>query len=123
MDASDMAKTNAIGRIVLGTALVAAPGLAARVWIGDQADTPGAKVLARALGARDVALGLGVLLAMKNNAPVRGWLEGAALADAVDFGATAAAGSGIPQAARAGIMGLAGVSAVQCAALARAIDD
>jgi len=123
MDASDMAKSNAIGRIVFGTALIATPGLAARLWIGDHGDAPGVKVLARALGVRDLALGLGVLLAMKNDAPVRGWLEGAALADAVDFAATAAAGSGIPQASRAGIMGLAAVSTVQCAALARAIDD
>jgi hypothetical protein len=70
-----------------------------------------------------VALGLGVLLAMKNDAPVRGWLEGAALADAVDFATTAAAGSGIPKVSRLGIMALAGVSAVQCAVLARQVDD
>lgn len=122
MDAVDIAKSNAIGRIVLGTALIAAPGLGARFWVGDDADAPGAKVLARALGARDLALGLGVVLAIKNDAPVRGWLEGAALADVVDFGATAAAGSRIPQASRAGIMGLAALSAVQCALLARAVD-
>ena len=117
-----MAKSNAIGRMVVGTALVAAPALAARVWVGDQADTPGAQVLARALGVRDLALGLGVVLAMKNDAPVRGWLEGCALADVVDFGATAAAGPRIPQASRAGIMALAGVSAVQCALIARSVD-
>jgi hypothetical protein len=117
-----MARSNAIGRIVVGTALVAAPGLAARVWVGDDADSAGAKVLARALGVRDLALGLGVLLAMKNDAPVRGWLEGAALADVVDFGATMAAGSGIPQASRAGVLAVAGVSAVQCALIARSVD-
>jgi len=117
-----MAMSNAIGRIVVGTALVAAPALAARTWVGDQADTPGAKVLARALGVRDLALGLGVVLAMKNDAPVRGWLEGAALADLVDFGATAAAGSGIPQASRAGVMAVAALSAVQCALIARSVD-
>ena len=118
-----MAKSNAIGRIVVGTALVAAPGLAARTWIGDQSDTPGAKVLARALGVRDLALGLGVVLAMKNDAPVRGWLEGAALADVVDFGATLAAGDGIPQPSRLGVMAVAAASALQCAFLAQALDD
>ncbi len=79
-------------------------------------------MLASALGARDVALGLGVLLAMKNDAPVRGWLEGAALADTVDFAATLAAGSGIPRGPRLGILALAGASAVGCALTARAID-
>jgi hypothetical protein len=118
-----MAKSNAIGRIVVGTALVAAPALAARTWIGDQADTPGAKVLARALGVRDLAIGLGVVLAMKNDAPVRGWLEGAALADVVDFGATLAAGDGIPQGSRIAVLAVAGISAVQCALLAQSVDD
>jgi hypothetical protein len=122
VDAHDLAKSNAIGRIVVGAALVAAPAVAARAWIGDEAESPGAKVLARALGVRDLALGLGVLLAMKNDAPVRGWLEGAALADVVDLGATAAAGPGIPQASRAGVMAVAAVSAVQCALTARSID-
>jgi hypothetical protein len=104
MDARDLAKTNAIGRVVIGAGLVLAPALAARAWVGDDADSPGAQVLASALGIRDVALGLGVLLAMKNDAPVRGWLEGAALADAVDFAATVRAGSGIPKAGRIGVM-------------------
>jgi hypothetical protein len=122
VDARELAKTNGIGRIALGAGLMLAPGLAARAWVGDDAKSTGAKVLASALGARDVALGLGVILAMKNDAPVRGWLEGAALADAVDFGATLAAGSGIPRFSRAAILAVAGVSAVQCALTARSVD-
>jgi hypothetical protein len=123
MDARDMAKTNGYGRIALGAGLALAPALAARSWVGSDASSTGAKVLASALGARDVALGLGVLLALKNDAPARGWLEGAALADAVDFAATALAGNGIPRASRWGIMALAAGSAVQCALIARSVDD
>jgi hypothetical protein len=123
MDARDMARTNGIGRIALGAGLTLAPALAARSWVGSDASSTGAKVLSSALGARDVALGLGVVLALKNDAPARGWLEGAALADAVDFAATALAGNGIPRASRWGIMALAGISAVQCAVLARSVDD
>lgn len=123
VDVRDLAKSNAVGRIAIGAGLVLAPALAARAWVGDDAETPGAQVLASALGVRDLALGLGVLLAMKNDAPVRGWLEGAALADAVDFVATVRAGSGIPKASRLGIMAIAAGSAVQCAITARSIDD
>jgi hypothetical protein len=123
MDARDMARNNGFGRIALGAGLTLAPALAARGWVGSDASSTGAKVLASALGARDVALGLGVVLALKNDGPARGWMEGAALADAVDFAATALAGSGIPRASRWGIMALAGVSAVQCAVIARSIDD
>lgn len=36
------------------------------------------------LGARDVALGLGTVIALDRGAPVRGWLEGSALSDAAD---------------------------------------
>ena len=123
MDPRDLAKTNGIGRVALGAGLMLAPGLAGRSWVGADASSTGAKVFASALGARDVALGLGVVLAMKNDAPVRGWLEGAALADAVDFAATALAGDGIPQASRFGIMALAATSAVACALVSRKIDD
>jgi hypothetical protein len=41
-------------------------------------------LFARMLGARDVALGLGTVIALDRGAPVRGWLEGSALSDAVD---------------------------------------
>ena len=123
MELRHLALSNGIGRIALGAGLMLTPGLAGRNWVGDDADSTGAKVFASALGARDVALGLGVVLALKNDAPVRGWLEGAALADAVDFAATALAGDDIPQASRWGIMALAGASAVGCMLVARSIDD
>jgi len=123
VDERDLAKTNGYGRIALGAGLALAPGLAGRSWVGGDASSTGAKVFASALGARDVALGLGVVLALKNDAPARGWLEGAALADVVDFAATALAGSAIPKASRWGIMALAAGSAVQCALIARTIDD
>jgi hypothetical protein len=122
MDVRDLAKTNGIGRIALGAGLVLAPGLAARVWVGDDASHTGSKVLAAALGARDVALGIGLLVALEGDGPARGWLEGAALADAVDFAATLAAGSGIPRVGRLGVLAVAGASAVQCAIASRSVD-
>jgi peptide-methionine (R)-S-oxide reductase len=71
-------------RIALGMAAVAVPGLATRV-MGDRGRSEAiGPLFARMLGGRDVALGLGTVIALDRGAPVRGWLEGSALADAVD---------------------------------------
>jgi hypothetical protein len=123
VEARDLALVNARGRLAVGLALVAAPRLAGPMWIGEDADRPAVKVLARAFGARDIALGLGTAVAIDRGAPVRGWLEGAALADVVDFVATLVAGDSIPPRARRGVLAIAAVSAVSCAVLARALDD
>lgn len=122
MDARDVAKSNGIGRIAVGAGLMLAPGLAARAWIGDDARLPGAKVMTAAMGARDVALGIGLIVALESDGPARGWLEGAALADVVDFAATVAAGSALPRFGRLAVLAVAGGSAVQCALASRSVD-
>ena len=78
-------------RVGLGAALVVAP-TALRSWIGPVARRPGAQVLIRAFGARDAAIGAGTLLALREGAPVRGWLQAAALADAADAVSSLVAG-------------------------------
>jgi hypothetical protein len=61
------------------------PKLALRAWPGRGAgDDATARFLARSTGGRDLAIGLGTLLAIQRDAPVRGWLEAGMLADAVD---------------------------------------
>jgi hypothetical protein len=45
------------GRAAVGAACFAAPELTTRLWIGDDAGRTGARLLAPALGARDVVLG------------------------------------------------------------------
>lgn len=108
-----------LGRFIFGVAFIAEPGLLERGWIGKQARLPGAQVLARAVGARDLAVGLGGLQAVKrNDGSARPWLTAAAACDAVDFGATWAAGRGIPRQARTGVLAIAGVFAVLSAAAA-----
>jgi hypothetical protein len=102
--------------------MLAVPGLAARVWIGDDALRPAVKVVIRGFGARDLALGLGVVIAIDRGAPVRGWLEGSALADAGDFVATLLAGGSIPDVARKGIAAMAAGSGLTAIGLARALD-
>lgn len=79
----------AAGRVALGLAAFAAPALPARPWVGAAASgTVPVTVLARGLGARDIGLGAGLLLARRHDAPTRGWVEAGALADLGDLVAT-----------------------------------
>ena len=99
-----------LGRFGVGVAFIARPTLIDRAWIGKQARVPGAQVLARAVGARDLALGLGGLQAVaRNDGSAQPWLGAAALCDAVDFGATWTAGRRIPRKARTGVLAIAAV--------------
>jgi hypothetical protein len=122
MEPRDLALAHARGRILVGGAFVLAPGLAGRLWIGGDAARRSVKVLARAFGVRDLALGLGVVIALDRGAPVRGWLEGGVLSDSVDVCATLLAGDSIPADVRRGALALGAGSALLGAALARALD-
>jgi hypothetical protein len=113
-----------VGRLLFGVAFIAQPQLMERAWIGKQARLPGARLLTRAVGARDLTLGLGGLQAVRrNDGSARPWLAAAAVCDAVDFGATWTAGRGIPRQARTGVLAIAGVfsllSAIAAAATGR----
>lgn len=100
-----------LGRCLFGVAFIAQPSLMERAWIGKHARLPGAQVLARGVGARDLAVGLGGLQSVaRNDGSAQAWLAAGAVCDAVDFGATRAAGRGIPQQARTAVLGVAGVS-------------
>jgi hypothetical protein len=102
-----------LGRFVFGVAFIAEPKLMERAWIGKQARLPGAQLLARAVGARDLALGIGGLQAVKRgDGSARPWMATAAVCDVVDFGATMAAGPSIPRRARTGVLAIAGVFSV-----------
>ncbi|MDQ1397665.1 MAG: hypothetical protein QOG64_2924 [Acidimicrobiaceae bacterium] len=112
----------AYARIGLGVSAVLAPTLPARPWVGDDADRPAVKVLARALGGRDIALGLGAVLALSHDGPVRGWIEGAALADAGDLAATLLSFRSLPRAGRLGIVGVTVGAVVAARVLAPLVD-
>src|SRR5215211_1965511 len=96
------------GRVVFGLAVITEPRLMERTWIGRQARVPGAQVLARAVGSRDLAVGLGGLQAVaRGDGSARPWLAAASICDAVDFGATWAAGRRIPRESRTGVLVIA----------------
>jgi peptide-methionine (R)-S-oxide reductase len=117
-----LAIANAVARCGVGVAAIVAPALPLRPWIGDAADTPAARLLARPLGGRDLALGLGVLFALRHEAPARGWLEGAALADASDAAATVIAFGSLPRAGRWLVLAAAMSGAATAALAARAVE-
>ena len=123
MEPREIAIAQARGRIAVGAAYVLAPGLFGRIWVGRDADRRGTKVLARAFGARDLALGLGVVIAIDRGAPVRGWLEASALSDALDFCASLLGGDALPAVSRPGVLALGSGSAAVAAWLSRTLDS
>ena len=110
----------AAGRVGLGVAALARPSVPARPWVGPSADDPGAQVLGRALGARDLALGLGALAAARNEPsgswPAGAWYAAGALSDALDVAVTAAAWPRLPRATRWLVAASAGGAAIAGAA-------
>lgn len=82
MDDERMAKWLSMVRVGIGVGAFLAPGLLARAWVGSGGARPAVRPLVRALAARDIALGLGALIAMKRGGVVRGWLEAGVISDA-----------------------------------------
>jgi hypothetical protein len=122
MDDATVAVWLSRGRVGIGLTAVVAPRFAVRV-LRSSGDAEGVEpMLARMAGARDLTLGLGTLLAIDKGAPVRGWLEGAALADAVDCLSALVARKQLSPHAFIGSVGLAASSAFLCAALSRRLD-
>jgi hypothetical protein len=115
----------AAGRIVLGLTAVAWPSVPARPWVGKAADDLAARVFGRALGARDVALGLGALTALREPAAQPGsasaWVAAGALSDALDVVASLASWRDLPPRSRWLVAASAGSAALTGAAGALAV--
>jgi len=90
----------AAARVGLGAAAIVMPGRALRPWIGEDSGRLGSAVIGRALGGRDIALGLGSLMAARKGTPIRGWTEAAALSDLIDTAATAVSFGKLPSGGR-----------------------
>ena len=121
--ARQLAASVAWGRVGLGVTAMVAPTLPLRPWIGRSVSwRPQAKLLARALGVRDLALGLGVILALRKDAPVRGWVEGSAMADAGDALATLLAFRSLPKVGRMAVLASAGGAAAVGGVVASSLD-
>jgi hypothetical protein len=84
MEARDLAVGLAGGRIAIGVVSLLAPGVVGRAMLGPDADSGGTRLVLRVVGARDLALGIGVLAALDRGAPVRDWLRASAVVDGLD---------------------------------------
>ena len=76
----------------------------------------------RMWGSRDLALGLGTVVAVDHGAPVRGWIEGAALADAADALTALLERKRLSPNGFRGTLAIAGASAIFHGFLSRRLD-
>jgi hypothetical protein len=104
VDARQIARLIAVGRVGFGVGFGLAPQVTAPLWIGGLARNPGAQFFCRLVGARDLVLGAGVLAALATDADLRPWLLAGVGADAADFAATVAMRDELPRAAVANAM-------------------
>jgi hypothetical protein len=122
MEGRDAAIAMGRGRIALGVTGLLAPAAVASFMIGRDGSRGGSRLLSRLIGGRDIALGLGTVIALDRGAPVRGWLEAAALADGVDAAACLLAREHMPRRASTGVVVLASAAAGVGMWLARELD-
>jgi hypothetical protein len=77
----------AAGRCGVGAVVLLRPGLLVEVLTGDSRLAARTPWLARMFGVRDLAVGLGTLLALRSGEPLPTWLRMGALCDAGDAAA------------------------------------
>ena len=121
MSPRTLVRALALARLVLGAAVVAAPRRVGSSWVGPDAASPGATVLGRALGARDVVLAGMLLHTLDHPQVAQRWIATCGGVDGVDFLAVTTAGRGIPASKRLPCMLVAGGSAVAHSVLARQV--
>jgi hypothetical protein len=121
VSARDAARAIAAGRVLVGAAFLVAPALAGRGWIGDDAERPGVQAIFRALGVRDLILGLLTLHVVDRPGIGPRTVATCAAADAVDFTATFVARKSLPARAAGGALTVAGSAALAGTVLAVAL--
>jgi hypothetical protein len=124
MDAArTLAAALAVNRTAFGLSYLLRPEQARATWIGRAARKPGAQVIIRSQGVRDVTLGLGALrTVVRGDArELRAWMTGHAACDLADLVVTWAARDRLPAKQARLAMTVAAVStAIAIAAAGRA---
>ncbi len=111
-------------RVGIGLGAAFLPRRVLRPWVGPEtAAGQGAPLLGRALGGRDLALGIGALIAIRDDGAARGWIEAGALADAGDTIAMFLAFRKLPERTRLPILALTLGAIAAAGVLAPAIDQ
>lgn len=122
MDARSLTRLIALGRLGLGAGLVVLPARVAGPWVGGVADKPQGQVVAIGLGARDAALGLGTLRALRAGHGAPDWIRAGMIADGADLLATLRHRDSLPALAAPAVAVLAGGALVLGAWLQSAVD-
>lgn len=122
-DAVRGAEALALIRVGIGVAAWVMPDRITDPWVGPSDDPGPRAVLSRALGARDIALGLGALLAARNHRSVRGWVEAGGLADTGDLVATLISFRRLPRFTRWGLLAVTAGAVGAAAVLAPSLND
>jgi hypothetical protein len=122
MERRDLAVSLARARIAIGVVSLLAPELVGRTMTRRDGSEAGTRLFARMVGARDLGLGVGLLVALDRGTPVRGWLEASAVVDGIDAVACLLARHHIRTSVLPGAVGLAGAGALLSAWLAGQLD-
>jgi len=112
----------AAARVAIGVTALTRPDVPARPWVGGTGRDVTARVFGRALGGRDLALGLGTLAVMLGPAADEGaarvWIAAGALSDGLDVATSLLAWRELPSFTRWLVAGsAAGAAVVGVAAL------
>ncbi len=110
-------------RIAYGAGLIAAPSRLGRRWLGPAANAAPTQVPLRGLGAREIILHTGAILAAVRGAPLRPWLAGSIVGDLSDLAATVAGRNELPKGSATATLVVGGSSAVLSAAVAVAVES
>ena len=120
MQERELAVSLGRGRIGFGVVSVLAPGIVGRTMTGRS--DGGMRLFVRMVGARDLGLGLGLLLALDRDAPTRRWLEASAVVDGIDAAACLLARNHLHPRVFPGTVGVAATGALLSAWLARQLN-
>ena len=119
----------AAGRMGLGVIALASPATVARPWAGSSGDSQAGLVLGRATGARDLALGVGTLAALRRpggpeaDQVAATWIGLSGLCDGFDLLITASSWRSLPAGGRWLVALAAGGSAALSLAAAASLRD
>jgi hypothetical protein len=98
--------------MAVGAGMLLNPSLSTRTWIGRDADRVGARLLTRALGARDLMLGAGTMASLEAGDGAERWLHAALVGDATDLLVTLAHRRELPRGGRNLVIAVAGTAVV-----------
>ena len=122
MEERDLARMLAWGRIGIGIAGALMPSTLARAWTGRRQPAFPTNMIAKGLGVRDIALGVGLLTALDGSGSAKPWLRAGAAADAADAAGTLGSWSELGRLRGLGLLTLEVGAAVVGLSLADSLD-